>query len=163
MKLYEIPMAIEEVIERGFSIDEETGEVFDESDLDSLDAAFDEKMEATACYVKNIVAEAAAMKEEAASLNARAKSRLSRADALKDYMSKCMESAGKKSVETVRCKLTSRAVSRVDVFDEEELPAVFKRSKLSWSPDKKAIAEQLRDGIDVPGARLLQSRSLTIK
>ena len=52
MNLYEINKTIEEVINNGFSIDNETGEVlFESSDLDSLNEQFDENADNIVCYI----------------------------------------------------------------------------------------------------------------
>ena len=54
MNIYEINKAIEDILEDGFSVDEETGEIlFDESNLNALDAEISEKIENVACYIKN--------------------------------------------------------------------------------------------------------------
>ena len=51
--LYEINNDYVNVIENGFSIDEETGEIlFDKTNLDELEIEFKEKADNIACYIK---------------------------------------------------------------------------------------------------------------
>ena len=58
MNIYEINKAIEDILEDGFSVDEETGEIlFDESALNALNAEISEKIENVACYIKNLTAD----------------------------------------------------------------------------------------------------------
>ena len=55
MKLYEINQHYLEVLENGFSFDEETGEIlFDKENLDQLEGAFEEKVDNIACYIKDL-------------------------------------------------------------------------------------------------------------
>lgn len=50
------------------------------------------------------------------------------------------------------------------IIDETLLPEEFVRTKVTTSPDMKAITKVLRDGIDVPGAVLANaSRSLMVR
>ena len=56
MTLWEINDNIRKAIEQGF--DEETGEIFDASDLEALQIQRDEKIESIALYIKDLTAEA---------------------------------------------------------------------------------------------------------
>ncbi len=163
MKLYEIPAIIEEVLERGFALDGETGEVWDMSDLDSLQMALEDKVEATACYVKNLDAEAAAIKAEEQNLAKRRKALEARADRTRDYITRCMVRSGTKKVETPKCLLRTRRTERVEVYDEDELPDLFKKPKLTWSADKAELKRRLKNGEAIPGCALVAGESLTIK
>ena len=87
MNIYEINKAIENILEDGFSVDEETGEIlFDESDLNALNAEISEKIENVACYIKNLTADILALKEEERNLNARRKQKERKVDSLKGYI-----------------------------------------------------------------------------
>ena len=52
---------------------------------------------------------------------------------------------------------------KVDVFNESLISDDFKKITLTEAIDKKKIAETIKTGIDVPGCRLIQNRSLSIK
>ena len=54
MTLYEIQDNIRQAIEQGFN--EETGEIFDASDLEALQIQRDEKIESIALYIKDLTA-----------------------------------------------------------------------------------------------------------
>lgn len=162
MKLYEINPIIDAILERGFAVSEETGEYWDMDDLDSLDMLLEDKLEATGCYIKNLTAEANAIKAEEESFAKRRKALEARVDRLKDYMVREMEHAGKKSVETTLCKLTTRFSERVMV-DEDALPKTYTRSTTTVKPDKTAIKKAIKLGMIVPGAALVKSTSLTVR
>lgn len=163
MRLYEIPAVIDAILEDGFTVDEETGEVWDESDLDALDMALDDKLEATACYVKNLTAEADALKAEAATLSERAKAKSAKAERMRDYINRSMERAGKAKLETSKCALTTRKTERVEVLDVDMVPDILKHEKVTWTPDKLEIKKRIKAGDIIPGCALVSSRSLTIK
>lgn len=163
MRLYEIPAIIDDVLENSFHIDEETGEVFDEDDLDSLDMALDEKLEATACYVKSVEAEAEAIKAEEKRLYERRKALEKRAGHLEDYIARAMVRSGKKKLETPRCLLRTRKTERVEVLDRDEVPDLFMRVKMTREPDKTELKKRLKAGEIIPGCVLVSSESLSIK
>lgn len=52
---------------------------------------------------------------------------------------------------------------KVDVFNESLISEDFKKITLIEAIDKKKIAETIKTGMDVPGCRLIQNRSLSIK
>lgn len=87
--LYELSDAIRQVIDRGFALDEETGEItFDETNLDELRLMFREKAEACALYVKDQRALAKAIRDEERSLAERRRSAERRADRWRDTCSR---------------------------------------------------------------------------
>lgn len=71
--LFDITMEYLEVFDR-IEIDEETGEILNAEELDTLQGAFDEKAESVACYIKNLDAFTKDIKEEEAKMAERRKS-----------------------------------------------------------------------------------------
>jgi hypothetical protein len=55
----------------------------------------------------------------------------------------------------------------VSIFDEKQIPAEFMRTPEPKPPvpvpNKKAIAEAIKAGIDVPGAKIVKSDRLEIR
>ena len=85
--LYEIDRAIEQVIETGFSWDEETGEVlFEEGDLEQLQVAFNEKLEACGIWMKNQKSLADAIRAEEKALYDRRKAIEKRLERMNGYV-----------------------------------------------------------------------------
>lgn len=86
MKLYEIDQAIQEILD-GAVVDEATGEVsMDLEALEALELQRQDKLEGVALAVKNISAEADAIRAEEKKLAARRKTLENKRDGLKDYL-----------------------------------------------------------------------------
>lgn len=95
MQLYKINEQLERLINDGaLFVDTETGEVFDDKALDELAIDWDTKVTNTGCLIKNMEADAIAMKNEMDALKGRRERLEKRIDSLKKYLSFCLE--GKK-------------------------------------------------------------------
>ena len=162
MTLYEIDKNIEAALEG--AIDPETGEVI-ASDLfeayERLQMERDQKVENIACFVKDLKAEAAAIREEEKSLAARRRAAENKADRLSQYLEFSLHGEKFKSA---RCSVSDRKSSKVEV-DENRLNEVPERFLLYKDPevDKKAVTEALKAGQDVPGCTLAETVSMIIK
>lgn len=163
MRLYELDSTIAQVIERGFTFDEETGEVlFDESDLDALEAERAEKLEACACYTKSVEAEAAAIKAEIDALKERLDAKNRKAERMRDYMARSMLASGETKFETARCALSFRKSEAVELTGDA-LPAEFVKVKTTETVDKTAIKKAIKAGKTVAGAVLVERKNLQVK
>ena len=164
MNIYEINKAIEDILENGFSVDEETGEIlFDESNLNALDAEISEKIENVACYIKNLTADISALKEEERNLSTRRKQKERKIDSLKGYINYAMELSGRKSLESPRCKVSFRKSSSVEVPDINALDEDYITKTIEIKPNKVAIKEALKEGKTVEGAEIVERQNLQIK
>lgn len=143
-------------------IDGETGELLDYEMFTALAVERDTKIENTAQYVKNLLAEAEAIKAEEEALAARRKAKENKAKRLKGYLEAYLD--GKK-FETAKCKISFRTTSRVEVGKEfvewakEAMPEL-----LTFKPEvsKTAIKEALAEGKEVQYAAVVESRSIQI-
>lgn len=54
----------------------------------------------------------------------------------------------------------STSKPRVDVYDETKLPEMYTRIKTTVEPNKDVIAKSLEIGIVIPGARLVEGKTL---
>lgn len=165
MNLYEIHSRISAILDAGIVVDDETGEVLaDVSDLESLQMAFEEKLENTICYYKNLKADAAAIRQEEQALAARRKSNESRAAGLERYIQSCMGSYGLQKFETPRCKASLTHSKSVEIADDvffSLAPQEYVRIKKE--ADKAAIKKAISAGADIPGACIVENERLTIK
>ena len=83
----------------------DAGEIPDEAIEDTLagiEGEIDEKIDSLACIVKELNAEASAIREEEKTLAERRKAKENKAERLKDYIRQSMEASGKQKVETAR-------------------------------------------------------------
>ena len=76
-------------------VDPDTGELLNADQLDALSAAFDEKAEATALYIKNLTAFVGNVKAEEAALAERRKTAEKRVERLKDLLASSMRRPGR--------------------------------------------------------------------
>lgn len=163
MTLYEIDKNIEALVN---TVDPDTGEIIvDNEALDALLMERAAKIENIACYIKNLAAEAKAIKEEEMALSARRKTTEKKAERLKDYLTYALQ--GEK-FQTAKCAVSFRKSSAVEVDDcfvewaqtsgNEELLR-YKEPEVN----KTAVKERLTGGEAFDFARLVQNTSITIK
>lgn len=161
--LYEIDKNIEALVN---TVDPDTGEIIVDNDmLDALLMERDAKIENIACYIKNLTADAKALKEEEAALSARRKTTEKKVERLKDYLTYALQ--GEK-FQTAKCAVSFRKSSAVEVDDcfvewaqtsgNEELLR-YKEPEVN----KTAVKERLTGGEAFDFARLVQNTSITIK
>ena len=162
MTLYEIDNAIREVLES--AADPETGELVDEELLEQYDKLImdrDQKVENIGLYIKNLEADAAAIKAEAKNLTARAKAAENKAEHLRNYLQFCLD--GQK-FQSPRLSVSFRRSQKVEVDQNRlfEIPDDYLRHK-DPEVDKKRVSEALKAGEDIPGCTLVDSVSMIIK
>ena len=158
MKLYEIDNAILDCI------DLETGEVIDTERLDALNMERDAKIENVACWIKELKAEAEAIKEEKQRLADRQRVAENKAESLKKWLAYAL---GGQKFSTARCAVSFRNTESVEVT-EEGLEVLMKEHDelLTYKapePNKKAIKDAIKDGLSVAGVQLVQNVSTIIK
>lgn len=166
--LYELDARIAELLDTGFEmscIDAETGEI-DETQLavylEQLQLDRKTKIDNIAVYVKNLEAEAVAIKAEEKRLKERREAKERKAERLKNYIKTSMVLQGETKFESARVSMALRN-SKAVVVDESKLESVYFINKLVQSVDKKAIKAALEAGILVEGAMLEERKNLQIK
>ena len=149
-------------------VDDETGEILDTAKLDALRMEREAKLEGVALWEKDLMAEAAAVKEEADKLLTRKRALDNKITALKSWL---LIALNGEKLKTPRCSVYQTHSTRVSVDDEEELvkflqtldkPEKFLRFN---DPElrKDEIKKALKDGCHIPGAGLEETTSLVIK
>lgn len=154
MTLYKIDKAILE------AIDFDTGEIIDPEKLDALQMERSTKIENIALYVKNLLADADAIKAEKDALAARESAKRKKAENLKGYLAYAL--AGEK-FDTAKCAVSFIKSEKVEVEDMAHIPAGLLRVKNSVEPNKKAIKAAIKAGHEIKGCRLVESISTQIK
>ena len=159
MKLYEIDEAILNCI------DTETGEIIDTEQLDKLQMERDAKLENVACWIKDLKAEAEALKAEKMAFEKRQKVAENKMESLKKWLAYAL---GGKKFSTAKCAVSFRNTESVEVT-EEGLEALMKEHDelLTYKapePNKTAIKNAIKnDGLNVAGVQLVQNISTIIK
>ena len=158
MKLYEIDNAILDCI------DLETGEVIDTERLDALQMERDAKIENVALWIKDLKAEAEAIKAEKMALAERQKVAENKAESLKNWLAYALD--GQK-FSTAKCAVSFRKTEKVEISDVGMIRLMKEHDELLTykdpEPNKTAIKQALKDGLTVQGVQLVQNMSTIIK
>ena len=160
--LYEINSRIAEFEPE---VDELTGELLNGDLLDRLNMEREDKIENIALYIKNLQAEAQAIKAERDNLDERMKAKERKADSLKKYLAYALN--GEK-FESAKCKVSYRKSQQVvlagefDDWAKDNAPELL-TVKTTYTPSKTAIKEALLDGKKVQYATLIENNNLILK
>lgn len=162
MNLYELTQEFATAMQ-AITVDPETGEVSGFEAVDALDTAFEDKAEAYAVTIKNLLAEAAALKNERDNMKAREDAVKRRAEALKKHLADSMTAVGKDKIETAKAALSFRRSMQVSITNDVMVPDDLCVVKIDRKPDKTAIGKLLKSGEAVPGAELVENMNLQVK
>ena len=169
MTLYDIDAqiaALDGAAEDDMLIDAETGELISVSQaLDALRMEREEKLENVACWVKNLCAEADAIREEENRLVKRRKAAETKAANLKSWLLAAMtrEDGTTDKLKTGRVMVSVKRNPPSTVVDDALLPSTYKVAKITYQANKELIKRELLSGGEVPGAHLEYGRSVVIK
>lgn len=133
--------------------------------LESLSGDLEVKSQNVAFMVRSLEADAAACKQWAKDAAERAKAIEARAERLKDYLAANMIACGIEKISGPGVELSFRKSAAVVIDAEYLIPAEFMRRKPAPDPepDKKAIADAIKEGKEVAGAHVEQRLNLQIK
>lgn len=160
MKLYEIDNAIMECV------DSETGEIVDFDKLNELTMAREDKLEGVGIAIKNLRAEAKAIRDEEKSLAERRKVLENRADG---YMRWLTDVLNGEKFETARVKCGFRKSSRVRIDDSKFFSWAISQDRndlLNFSEpkaNKTKIKEVILSGESIPGVALEETVNLNVR
>lgn len=161
MTLYEFDQRILSLI------DEDTGEVKDYAAFMELNMGREEKIEATALYIKDLEGDAKKIKDEIAALQARVAPLQNKANRLREYLARSLEG---QNFFSPRCALSSRTSMALDVYDviaaaqwlenngHRDL-VVYDAPKL----DKRLVKQLVDGGENIPGVRVDTHQSLQVR
>lgn len=161
MKIYEIDKEIEALLNE---VDENGEILFEPDKLEALQMERDRKVENLALAVKNITAEAAAIKAERDALYDRQKAAEREAERARKYLEFVLR--GEK-FETARVAVSYRSSSRLEV-DDGFLAWAKRRAKNLLTvkepePNKAAIKEMLKRNEKVPHVQIVTVQNMQIK
>ena len=163
VSLYDLAAELAVLKQRLIDNGDDDQTIADTLEGESLD--FEQKITACAYALKELLAYAKMRREAIEESEEQVKKLEKRADSLEKYMIKAMQLSGYSAVQCRDFEINQRKTPpRVDVFDENAIPAKFIRvldPKLAIN--KKSISEAIKAGQDVPGARLTQDIRLNIK
>jgi hypothetical protein len=158
-KLYEITSEIKEIESLDFD---------DETIADTLAAVqgeFKTKATAVLMVIGNYQADVDSIDAQIERLKLRKKTMENQRERLRDYLLTNMEASGITKIECPYFTASIRKGSEsVQILNEENIPDDYMTTKVSISPDKKAIADAIKAGSEVPGAVLARGKNtITIR
>lgn len=159
LTLYELTEAMQNF---DFDIDEETGEILNESELEQIQMERNEKLKNCVFYYKNMKAEADALKAEKVNLQKRQQVAEKKAERMKEYLAFCLNGEKFEPKDDVRVKVTYRKSEAVECNDWTKVPDDYLRYK-DPELDKTKIKKAIKAGTKVEGCKLVEKRNIQIK
>jgi len=161
MNLFEIQREIQNCIKP--VVDERTGEIIgqeiDFQRLDELEMDKETKIRNIACWMKNLAADEKALDEQEKVFAARKRGVKNTREGLKNYLAAFLQGEGMKRAEFV---ISFRGTKSTNILNEEAIPEQYKIPQPA-KVSKEDILRDLKAGIEVPGAELKESLSMTVK
>lgn len=177
MTIYELDDEISKILdeidnmidaEDGNLINTETGEVitFDaykelQDKLDKLGEKREEKISNIACWIKQLNADAEAIKQEKINLEKRQKSCLNKVQSLKKYLNYALNGEKFKDARVSISYRTSKQVDFAPDFDFSNLPKEFQRIKIE--PRKTELQKAIENGQTFDGVIIKDNINIQIK
>jgi len=158
--LYEIAGMYRQVLEMEPESEDEFGAMM--TALDELQGELTEKADNIVKYIRNLSAEADALKAEEAALYKKRRAVENKAERLKAYLAAQMTLCGLRELKAGLFKLRFQPTTpAISIVDESAVPEKFHRVKVEI--DKLAIRDALKNGEEVPGIELQRGEALVIR
>ena len=176
-----ISQQIAQIVENGFTFDEETGEVFfTTDDLDALNEALDNKLKSLAGVYQMYMSKSDALNARSKEIANRAKSFENKANKIKNYIDSLMKANQKEKLEVGDKKLSYRKSLAGNIVNDSELRKhinsddeykkryfVYKEPEISKKNLKDdVLASKQADGsysLVIPGFEIVENKNLLIK
>lgn len=161
MTLYEFDQRILSLI------DQETGEVKDYAAFLELNMGREEKIEATALYIKDLEGDAKKIKDEISALQARVATLQNKANRLREYLARSLEGQKFSSPRCALSFITSRALDVDDAVAAAQWLennghgdlVAYDAPKL----DKRMVKQLVDGGENIPGVTVEERKSLQVR
>lgn len=153
MTLYEIDQKLLDCI------DLETGEIINAEKLTELTMERDEKVEKVALWIKELKAEAEALKAEKQSFADRQRAAENKIESLKKWLADALNGEKFKTTKVAVSFRKTKSVEVADIFALDENYVKYSEP----TADKAAIKKAIEAGEIVKGAQLVEGTSISIK
>ena len=153
MNLYEIDAEILGCV------DVETGEIFDIDKFEELSLTRDAKVENICLWIKNLKAQAEALKAEKDSFAQRQKAAETKMESLKRYISGYLEGT---AFESAKVKVSFRKSEVVEIMEGAVIPDEYLRFK-EPEVNKTGLKAALKSGVKIAGVSIVENQNIQIK
>lgn len=146
-------------------INQETGEIDPviAEQVQLTEKELDKKIMGVGIVYKQLLADSKMLKEEEEMLATRRKRAERNAEFLKNRLEKSMLLLNKMEFKDTKISITFRKSSQVEIIDESKLAKDYIVEKITYTPSKTAIKEAIKNGIEVDGAKLVETQNIQIK
>ena len=153
MNLYEIDAEILGCV------DIETGEIFDVDKFEELSLTRDAKIENICLWIKNLKAQAEALKAEKESFAQRQKAAETKMESLKRYISTYLEGT---AFESTKVKVSFRKSESVEIMEGALIPDEYLRFK-EPEVNRTGLKAALKSGVQIAGVSIVENQNIQIK
>ena len=141
-------------------LDADTGEIIDPERLDNLLMEKEQKIENVACWIKNLLSDADAIKAEKDALAEREAKCRKKAEDLKNWLGIVLE--GQK-FNSPKCAVSFRKSTKLQILDESIIPKKYMVQTVTTKPDANTIKELIKKGQEVKGCTLVENQNIQIR
>lgn len=151
MSLYDLQMEILECVD-------ENGELLDIEKFEQINMEIEKKIEGLCLWVKNLDAEAEAIKEEENALKDRRVRKENKAKSIRKYIQDFLNGS---KFETPRVAVSYRKSQSLEVLENAVIPDEYLevKTKVKTAELKKAV----KGGLELEGVYLLEKQNMSIK
>ena len=153
MNLYEIDSAILGCV------DVETGEIFDVDKFEELSMTRDAKVENICLWIKNLKAEAEALKAEKDAFAQRQKVAENKMESLKRYIAGYLEGT---PFESTKVKVSFRKSESLEISEGANIPDEYLKFKAP-DVDKVELKKAVKAGLQLDGVAIVENQNIQIK
>jgi len=133
-------------------------------DYSRYDLNLEEKAKQDASIIKNMIAEANAVKEAAKDINEKYDALVTRIEKAKIDLKAMLESNSINSLKTPYLEINIyKNPHCTNIYSEIEIPTEYIKETIVRTINKKQILEDLKQGVIIPGAEIQQKTRLEIK
>lgn len=160
MSLYKVTQDMIEIL---WAIEENDGELSPELEklLDEVEQGRAERFEACLAALQNLEGEALMFKQEADRLKEIAAKRAKAAESLSKYIASNLEE--KEKIATRYGTISIRFSEATETIPGMEVPEQYLNIKTVAKPDLTLIKKSIKEGAELPFARIITNRNLAIK
>lgn len=158
MKLYEIDDRIKKIIETGSFVDENTGELLDNNDLDQLEIDFAKKVDNILCIIKEKNCLLTSLEEQKKNFEQRIKSEKSQIESLKSYL---LHHTNGKEFSSARAELKWTTSEQISITIEKNVPSKF--IKTTKTINKAELKKAVKAGLTIEGVEIVKKENAQIK
>lgn len=134
------------------------------AEIDQNEVSTEKKCIAIASYIQNMNAEREAVLKAKSAMDEREKRLHRKMDSLKQYLLDNME---KREIQKITCPYFEIKIKTcpfsVYIHTPDDIPYDYRRIKTEISPDKSKMLADMKVGVVIPGAMLIQNKKLDIR